>query len=134
MWHSNPGSKHPYTGTTFRVISHTEVSLRNFCFEWLSLSSEAYQSFSFLLGNQPPTGCPIPRLGGGFQSSDKKLRLGPESDSFPFCLYWKFHVRITWGNSVKILTFRVLPFRAYEHVTEKARIAHSVSSHNSSLP
>lgn len=60
------------------VILDVEVSLRN-----LERSSDAYQGFSLLFGNQPPTGCPTLSLGGGCQSTDKKFRKGLHSDSFP---------------------------------------------------
>lgn len=100
-----------------RVISDVEVTLRNFCFEWLS---DEYQSFSLLLGNQPPTGCPTLPMGGDLSELWQEIsNWGVWFISFSACslTYWKFHVRLIRPIKVTFWHFD------YEHL-EKVKCVH----------
>ncbi len=92
---------------TLRVISDVEVTLRLLL--WVvERGNDAYQSFSFLLGNQPPTGCPT-LTGRRLSEHWHETQIGALQwfISFSVCLSicWKFHARLIWGNNVTFWHF-----------------------------
>lgn len=122
---------------TLRVISDVEVTLRNFCFEWLSEQWCISQFFTFAW---QPTANRLPNSVSGRKLSEnwQETQIGG-CTVIHFLLSLPLEVLevpydINMRQKRHILTFWLLPFREYYTSLTKQANVHSASSHNSSVP